>query len=91
MANEIVNVEPDESLRTWGWVSYILHLIVAVGAVLLHSAVDYPLRTETIAVVFALCCALLELAVLSEARLNPKRSGRRSTNTSMPPGTVPAT
>ena len=34
MANEIVNVEPDESLRTWGWVSYILHLIVAVGAVL---------------------------------------------------------
>lgn len=53
---------------------------IAVGAVLLHSAVDYPLRTETIAVVFALCCALLELAVLSEAQLNPKRSGRRSTH-----------
>jgi uncharacterized membrane protein len=34
MANDIVTVEPDESLRTWGWVSYILHLIVAVGAVL---------------------------------------------------------
>lgn len=34
MANDIVNAEPDESLRTWGWVSYILHLIVAVGAVL---------------------------------------------------------
>ena len=34
MANDIVNVEPDESLRTWGWVSYILHLIVAVCAVL---------------------------------------------------------
>jgi uncharacterized membrane protein len=24
---------PDESLKTWGWVSYILHLIVAVAAV----------------------------------------------------------
>jgi uncharacterized membrane protein len=34
MANDIVTAEPDESLRTWGWVSYILHLIVAVGAVL---------------------------------------------------------
>jgi uncharacterized membrane protein len=34
MANDIVNVEPAESLRTWGWASYILHLIVAVGAVL---------------------------------------------------------
>ena len=33
MANDIVNAEPDESLRTWGWVSYILHLIVAIGAV----------------------------------------------------------
>ena len=27
MANDIVNVEPDDSLKTWGWVSYILHLI----------------------------------------------------------------
>lgn len=34
---------------------------VAIGAVLLHSAVDYPLRTETIAVLFALCCGLLEM------------------------------
>ncbi|MGI4778814.1 MAG: DUF4870 family protein [Janthinobacterium lividum] len=32
--NEIVDVEPDPSLRTWGWVSYVLHLVVAVGAVL---------------------------------------------------------
>ena len=35
---------------------------IALGVVLLHSAVDYPLRTVTIATVFALCCALLELA-----------------------------
>ncbi|MGJ7544437.1 DUF4870 family protein [Variovorax sp. LT1R16] len=34
MADDIVTVQPDESLKTWGWVSYILHLIVAVGAVL---------------------------------------------------------
>jgi uncharacterized membrane protein len=34
MANYIVDAQPAESLRTWGWVSYILHLIVAVGAVL---------------------------------------------------------
>ncbi len=35
---------------------------IAIGVVLLHSAVDYPLRTETIAVIFAMCCALLEMA-----------------------------
>lgn len=34
MANDIVTVEPAESLKTWGWVSYFLHLIVAIGAVL---------------------------------------------------------
>ena len=34
MANEIVSVEPDSSLKTWSWISYILHLVVAVGAVL---------------------------------------------------------
>ena len=34
MPNDIVTVEPDDSLKTWGWVSYILHLIVAIGAVL---------------------------------------------------------
>ena len=34
MPNHIVTVEPDSSLKTWGWISYILHLVVAVGAVL---------------------------------------------------------
>ncbi len=32
--NDIVTIEPDSSLRTWGWASYVLHLVVAVGAVL---------------------------------------------------------
>lgn len=31
--NDIIDVEPNESLRTIGWVSYVLHLIVAVAAV----------------------------------------------------------
>ncbi len=34
MARDIIDIEPDGSLRTWGWVSYVLHLIVAVSAVL---------------------------------------------------------
>ena len=34
MANDIVDVTPNESLRTWGWISYFLHLVVAVTAVL---------------------------------------------------------
>jgi O-antigen ligase len=35
---------------------------IAVLAMVLHSGVDYPLRTETMAVLFALCCAILEFA-----------------------------
>ena len=35
---------------------------IGIGILLLHSAGDYPLRTVTLAVVFALCCGLLELA-----------------------------
>ncbi len=43
----------------------------AILAVLAHSFVDYPLRTVTIAVIFALCCALLE------RRAEPGRERRR--------------
>jgi O-antigen ligase len=35
---------------------------IGIGVLLLHSAVDYPLRTVALAVMFALCCGLLELA-----------------------------
>jgi len=35
---------------------------IGIGVLLLHSISDYPLRTLALAVVFALCCALLELA-----------------------------
>lgn len=50
---------------------------VAIGVVLLHSAVDYPIRTATIATIFALCCGLLELAVRSGAELGSGGGGRR--------------
>ncbi|MDP3655575.1 MAG: O-antigen ligase family protein [Brevundimonas sp.] len=39
---------------------------IGIGVLLLHSVVDYPLRTATLAVVFALCCGLLELARRSD-------------------------
>ena len=34
MTNETATIEPDEGLKTWGWLSYLLHLVVAVAAVL---------------------------------------------------------
>ena len=34
MTQDIVTIEPDEGLRMWGWVSYVLHLVVAVAAAL---------------------------------------------------------
>jgi uncharacterized membrane protein len=33
MANDIVTVPDNDSLKTVGWVSYILHLVVAIAAV----------------------------------------------------------
>jgi O-antigen ligase len=41
---------------------------VAITAVLAHSFVDYPLRTATLATVFALCCAFLEIGSGAHAR-----------------------
>lgn len=33
MTNNISIIEPDTGLKTWGWLSYALHLVVAVAAV----------------------------------------------------------
>ena len=33
MNNDITTLEPNEGLKTWGWLSYFLHLIVAVAAI----------------------------------------------------------
>lgn len=43
MRDDIVTIEPDEGLRTWGWVSYLLHLVVAVAAVLPGAQVSIAL------------------------------------------------
>lgn len=48
---------------------------IAIGVVLAHSAVDYPLRTETIAVIFALCCAILDMGTRSDAMLKGETAG----------------
>lgn len=51
---------------------------IAIGVVLLHSFVDYPLRTETIAVIFAICCGLLETAAWREQHSGSDQpAGRR--------------
>lgn len=51
---------------------------IAIGAILIHSAADYPLRTVTIATLFAMCCALVELAVRSDSELKSPRPRSRS-------------
>ncbi len=43
MNENIVTIEPDEGLKTWGWVSYVLHLVVAVAAVLPGAQVSIAL------------------------------------------------
>lgn len=43
---------------------------IAIAMILIHSFVEYPLRTETLAVFFALCCGILEFA-------GPPHKGRR--------------
>ena len=43
MNDNIVTIEPDEGLKTWGWVSYLLHLVVAVAAVLPGAQVSVAL------------------------------------------------
>jgi O-antigen ligase len=41
---------------------------IGIAVILLHSAVDYPLRTVTITILLALCCALLAPAAPSAER-----------------------
>lgn len=48
---------------------------IGIGVLLLHSAGDYPLRTTTLAVVFALCCGLLELASRLDQVTERRRPG----------------
>lgn len=50
---------------------------IAIGALLIHSAADYPLRTVLLATIFALCCSVLELASRPDEELTAPRSRRR--------------
>ena len=43
MRDDIVTIEPHEGLKTWGWVSYLLHLVVALAAVLPGAQVSIVL------------------------------------------------
>ena len=43
MSHDIIPASPDDSLKTWGWVSYFLHLVVAVAAVLPGAQVSIAL------------------------------------------------
>jgi uncharacterized membrane protein len=43
MNDDSVTIVPDEGLKTWGWVSYLLHLVVAVAAVLPGAQVSIAL------------------------------------------------
>lgn len=49
---------------------------IIVGLLLLHSLVDYPLRTQALAVLFALCCAFM-LPSLNVTRSHGAASGGR--------------
>ena len=54
MTNEIINVEDknEVSLRTIGWVSYFLHLIVAIGAVVPGAQVSVLLLLAALLIDF---------------------------------------
>lgn len=47
---------------------------IATGAIITHSAVDYPLRTAAISALFAACCALM-----AESRSKVRRSAAEKT------------
>jgi O-antigen ligase len=49
---------------------------VAIGVVLFHSLVDYPLRTSAIAALFGAACALLLQAPIPEAKPSRSRDGK---------------
>jgi hypothetical protein len=52
---------------------------IAIGAILAHSIVDYPLRTAAMSAVFAMCCGLIadpRAKVQAPAAQDPKKAAR---------------
>lgn len=62
---------------------------VAILVMLLHSVADYPLRTEAMAVIFALCAALLEGAGFTARTPEGTRSGRSGRSAAQAPQRAP--
>ena len=74
-------------LAWWGaraariWVSlssdsYALAGVIASATLLIHSLVDYPLRTAGLSVVFAICCALMTRWATGDPLPFERRQGR---------------
>ena len=49
---------------------------IAIGAMLAHSTVDYPLRTAAISAIFGMCCALIASPRSATSRRTGKRRSR---------------
>jgi len=58
---------------------------LVLGVLLIHSTVDYPLRTAAISSLFALACALLVQPVGSGARASQNRPARTTATSVTPP------
>jgi uncharacterized membrane protein len=53
MNDDLSTLKPDDSLKNWGWVSYILHLVVAIGAVLPGAQASIALLLLALIIDFA--------------------------------------
>lgn len=50
MNNDVIDVQPNDTLKTWGWISYFLHLVVAVAAVLPGAQVSIAILLVALAI-----------------------------------------
>jgi len=64
---------------------------VAIGLLLAHSAVDYPLRTGAMMAIFAFCCALLIEPWSDAAETRAHQEARREETLRPQPPDLPAT
>ena len=65
------------AVRIWRdpWVSpYVLAAVVASATLLVHTLVDYPLRTAAMSSIFAISIALMAAGNLPARRLRPERT-----------------
>jgi uncharacterized membrane protein len=53
MNDDLSTPRPGDSLKSWGWVSYILHLVVAIGAALPGAQASIALLLVALIIDFA--------------------------------------